>query len=82
MSVTLLICDLADALCVSISQTKTERLLDACPWKEHKSSEGTAYFYNSTTKESVWSMPKELEELKGKWRNIYSMYSIVVTCIV
>ena len=33
-------------------------------WKEHKSDSGRAYYYNSETKESTWTTPKELEELK------------------
>ena len=41
-----------------------QRLLSQCPWKEHKSDTGRIYFYNSETKESTWTTPKELEELK------------------
>ena len=41
-----------------------QRLLSQCPWKEHKSDTGRVYFYNSETKESTWTTPKELEELK------------------
>jgi len=41
-------------------------LLASCPWKEHKSDTGRSYFYNSDTKESVWVVPKELEDLKEK----------------
>lgn len=41
-----------------------QRLLSQCPWKEHKSDTGRVYFYNSETKESTWTTPKELEEIK------------------
>ena len=39
-------------------------LLAQCVWKEHKSDSGRPYFYNSETKESKWTTPKELEDLK------------------
>ena len=39
-------------------------LLTQCAWKEHKSDSGRAYFYNTATKESRWTVPKELDELK------------------
>ena len=45
---------------VSLSQL----LLAKCVWKEHRSDSGRAYFYNSENKESRWTIPKELEELK------------------
>ena len=41
-----------------------QRLLSQCPWKEHKSDTGRVYYYNSESKESTWTIPKELEELK------------------
>ena len=41
-----------------------QRLLSQCPWKEHKSDTGRIYYYNSESKESTWTIPKELEELK------------------
>lgn len=41
-------------------------LLSQCPWKEYKSESGKLYYHNVNTKESSWTMPKELEELKAK----------------
>ena len=35
-----------------------------CPWTEYKAANGTPYYYNSVTKESVWTMPKELQDAK------------------
>lgn len=40
-------------------------LLSQCPWKEYKSDTGRTYFHNVITKESRWTIPKELEELKA-----------------
>ena len=40
-------------------------LLDSCPWKEYKSDSGRVYYHNVDTKESRWTVPSELEELKG-----------------
>ena len=37
-----------------------------CPWKEYTSENGKVYFHNTATKESVWTIPKELAELKEK----------------
>merc|ERR1712179_623653 len=34
--------------------------------KENKSDGGKVYFHNNETKESVWTIPKELQELKDK----------------
>ena len=47
-------------------KTKAELMLNKCPWKEHKNADGKPYYYNSDTKESTWSMPSELDELKGE----------------
>lgn len=44
-------------------------LLAQCVWKEHKSDSGRSYFYNSDTRESIWVVPKELEEVKEKIAN-------------
>lgn len=41
--------------------------LDSCPWKEHKADTGRIYYHNTETKESTWTIPKELAELKGKY---------------
>lgn len=41
-------------------------MLGKCPWKEYKSDTGKPYYYNSQTKESRWTKPKELEDLEGK----------------
>lgn len=41
-------------------------MLSKCPWKEYKSDTGKPYYYNSQTKESRWTKPKELEDLEGK----------------
>lgn len=43
-----------------------QRLLSQCPWKEYKSENGKLYYHNINTKESSWTIPKELEELKAK----------------
>lgn len=42
-------------------------MLSKCPWKEYKSDTGKPYYYNSQTKESRWTKPKELEDLEGEW---------------
>ena len=42
-----------------------QRMLAQSKWKEHKSDSGKQYYYNTETKESIWTIPKELEELKG-----------------
>jgi pre-mRNA-processing factor 40 len=41
-------------------------LLSQCPWKEYKSESSKTYYHNVITKESRWTIPKELEELKAK----------------
>lgn len=41
-------------------------MLSKCPWKEYKSDTGKPYYYNSQTKESRWTKPKDLEDLEGK----------------
>jgi hypothetical protein len=38
--------------------------LSQCPWKEYRSENGKTYYHNVNTKESRWTVPKELEELK------------------
>lgn len=43
-----------------------QQMLSKCPWKEYKSDTGKPYYYNSQTKESRWTKPKELEDLEGK----------------
>ena len=45
--------------------SEAERLLAQCPWKEY-SDGGKTYYNNTETKESVWTIPKELKELKDK----------------
>lgn len=39
--------------------------MSKCPWKEYKSDTGKPYYYNSQTKESRWTKPKELEDLEA-----------------
>ncbi|CAJ0943271.1 unnamed protein product, partial [Ranitomeya imitator] len=39
-------------------------LLSRCCWKEYKSDTGKPYYYNSQTKESRWTKPKDLDELE------------------
>lgn len=41
-------------------------MLSKCPWKEFKSDTGKPYYYNSQSKESRWTKPKELEDLEGE----------------
>ena len=41
-------------------------LLSQCPWKEYKSESGKVYYHNVNTKESQWTIPKDLEDLKNK----------------
>ncbi|CAJ0945474.1 unnamed protein product, partial [Ranitomeya imitator] len=41
------------------------QMLSKCPWKEFKSDSGKPYYYNSQTKESRWSKPKDLEDLEA-----------------
>lgn len=50
--------------CISFLLSK--QMLSKCPWKEYKSDTGKPYYYNSQTKESRWTKPKELEDLEGK----------------
>lgn len=45
-------------------KTSTELLLSRCSWKEYKSDSGRLYYYNSETKESKWTIPKELEDIR------------------
>ena len=40
-------------------------MIDSCPWKEYKSDSGRPYFHNTETKESKWTIPDELQKLKG-----------------
>jgi len=40
--------------------------LAQCSWKEYTSDDGKTYYHNVTTKESKWTLPPELEELKKK----------------
>lgn len=47
-------------------KTPSELLLSQCPWKEYKSENGKVYYHNVTTKESRWTIPTELEELKAR----------------
>lgn len=42
-----------------------QKQLDSCVWKEYKSESGRPYFHNTETKESKWTIPDELQELKG-----------------
>lgn len=42
-----------------------QQMLSKCQWKEYKSDTGKPYYYNSQTKESRWTKPKELEDLEG-----------------
>ena len=42
-----------------------QKLLSQCPWKEHKSDTGRSYYYNNITKDSTWTVPAELQELRG-----------------
>ncbi|KAA8588212.1 hypothetical protein FQN60_001406 [Etheostoma spectabile] len=42
-----------------------KQMLSKCPWKEYKSDTGKPYYYNSQTKESRWTKPKELEDLEA-----------------
>lgn len=41
-------------------------MLSQCPWKEYKSENGKVYYHNVSTKESRWTIPPELEELKNR----------------
>ena len=45
--------------------SEAERQLAQCPWKEY-SDGGKTYYHHTETKESVWTIPKELKELKDK----------------
>ncbi|MGH0128233.1 UNVERIFIED_CONTAM: hypothetical protein FKN15_033789 [Acipenser sinensis] len=49
---------------VASSMPGTLQMLSKCPWKEFKSDTGKPYYYNSQTKESRWTKPKELEDLE------------------
>lgn len=39
--------------------------MSQCPWKEYKSDAGKVYYHNIQTKESRWTIPKELDDLKA-----------------
>ena len=39
---------------------------DLVYWKKYKSEGGKTYYHNVHTKESRWTIPKELEDLKNK----------------
>ncbi len=41
-------------------------MLSQCPWKEYKTEDGKIYYHNVSTKESSWTIPPELGELKSK----------------
>jgi pre-mRNA-processing factor 40 len=41
-------------------------MLSQCPWKEYKTDDGKIYYHNVSTKESSWTIPPELGELKSK----------------
>ena len=43
----------------------SQKLIDECRWKEYKSDSGRPYFHDCETKESRWTIPEELEKLKG-----------------
>uniref|UniRef100_A0A452H0H4 Pre-mRNA-processing factor 40 homolog A n=1 Tax=Gopherus agassizii TaxID=38772 RepID=A0A452H0H4_9SAUR len=47
-------------------KSKAELLLSQCPWREYKSDTGKSYYYNSQSKESRWTKPRDLDELEGK----------------
>lgn len=46
--------------------TPSERLLAQCPWKEYTTEAGKKYYHNINTKESRWTTPPELEEIRKK----------------
>lgn len=41
-------------------------MLSQCPWKEYKTDDGKTYYHNVVTKESCWTIPQELNDLKAK----------------
>ena len=42
-------------------------MLSKCRWKEFKSEKsGKVFYYNIHTKESVWTVPKELQDIKDR----------------
>lgn len=54
-----------------------QQMLSKCPWKEYKSDTGKPYYYNSQTKESRWTKPKELEDLEGMtFKSILRIFNI------
>lgn len=61
-----IICLLQTDLPMLIFLFFSKQMLSKCPWKEYKSDTGKPYYYNSQTKESRWTKPKELEDLEGK----------------
>ena len=56
----------ANAKTKQSTKSSNELLLANCPWKEYKSDAGKVYFHNIETKESVWIIPKELQDIKDK----------------
>ena len=56
-----------------------QKLLSQCPWKEHKSDAGRSYYYNNITKESTWTIPAELQELRGV---LCASYEVVIDCVL
>merc|ERR1711879_993703 len=42
-----------------------EEKMNTTSWKEYKTADGRDYFYNPSTKQSVWEMPAELKALRA-----------------
>ena len=65
-----------------VMKSAAELMLSKCPWKEYKSDAGKVckstvkrrssllvlqvYYHNNDTKESVWTVPKELQDIKDR----------------
>ena len=61
-------------------KSSTERLLANCPWKEFKAENGKTYYHNNDTKESVWLIPKELQEIKVSFiRHLYLLIKYLLS---
>ncbi|KAH0629139.1 hypothetical protein JD844_010984 [Phrynosoma platyrhinos] len=45
--------------------TGRKLLLSRCPWREYRSETGKPYYYNTQTKESRWTRPRELDDIEA-----------------
>lgn len=50
-----------------VKKSVGELMLSKCQWKEYKTKKsGKVFYHNNHTKESVWTIPKELQDIKDR----------------